>query len=97
MRLTDREAIRRALNLAVEWEISLIQAYDHSGAYHLDETGNVVRGPDEEGQCVIAECRKNIEAFKRVLTRYYGQKPRSLDLGKSVSVSELLEQNNETK
>lgn len=90
MRLTDREAIRRALYFAMDWERSLIGAYNPSRMYHHDSDGNLIQGLDEESQRVVDDCRKNIEAFKRVLARYYGEKPRSLDFGKPISIAELL-------
>ncbi len=71
-RLTDREAVRRALMFGAEWERSLIDAYrDQSGSLnHLDD----------ENQRVVDDCRKNIQAFRRVLDRYFGGRPKPLPL-----------------
>jgi len=71
-RLTDREAVRRALLFGTEWERSLIDAYrDQSGSLnHLDA----------ENQRVVDDCRKNIAAFKRVMERYFGLPPKPVPL-----------------
>lgn len=77
-RLTDAAAIKLALHMAIDSEDSLIDAYDH-----MRDT--------PEGQKAVSAAQKNIDAFRRVLKRYYAE-PRSpgeiaLDGAKVVTVS----------
>jgi len=58
-RLTDRAAIKLALGAAIQWERSLIEAYRD------DLTGKVMDDP------AVAESRRRIAAWRRVLARYY--------------------------
>lgn len=60
MRLTDKAAIRLALEAAIEWERSVIDAY-------RDE---FTREPNEDELAVI-NARRKIKAWRRVLGRYY--------------------------
>lgn len=71
-KLTDRAAVRLALYLAIDYENSLIDAYrngyvDNNGVYHK----NAIH-PDNFDTTNSAA--QNVEAFKRVLERYYGEK-----------------------
>lgn len=54
-RLTDRVAIRRALEIAIDTEESLIDAYDGD----LTQDGPKL-------------AKQHVDAFTRVLNRYYG-------------------------
>lgn len=60
--LTDKKAIEIAIWIAIDTEESLIDAYRHQFTNEIDET---------EGAVINA--RKNITAFRRVLSRYYPQ------------------------
>ena len=79
-RLTDKEAIKVALWLAIDTENSLIDAYRDQ------HTGTV---PDHEPGVQIA--RRRIAAFQRVLDRYYGgARSAPLPGGKPVSIYKLM-------
>lgn len=54
-RLTDKRAIQIALNIAIDTEDAMIDAYG-----------------DDKTAAGAVQARKNIDAFKRVLTKYYG-------------------------
>jgi len=80
-KLTDKNAIRVALNLAIDYEESLIDSY------------RTVPEQDPERQDVVERAQKRIDAFKRVLQRYYGvkyQNPLLKDVGKPISLMSLL-------
>lgn len=80
-KLTDKQAIRVALNLAIDYEESLIDSY------------RTVPNEDPEKIDVVGRAQKRIDAFKRVLQRYYGvkyQHPLLKDVGKPIPVLTFL-------
>lgn len=62
--MTDRDAVRVALYIALDTERSLVDGYN------LMRPGGAHRVDDEEPGVITA--RKNIAAFKRVLRNRYG-------------------------
>lgn len=60
-RLTDRQAVFRALHVAMESEYALIDAY----------RSEITKEVPESEQAVI-DARRNIAAWQRILRRYYG-------------------------
>lgn len=82
--MTDRNVIKLALQLAILEEESLIEAY----------RGEYSRKINEEEPGVI-DARKNVEAFKRVLKKYYGGVPKTeldkmLENAKPVNIFDLM-------
>jgi hypothetical protein len=80
-KLTDKNAIKVALLVAIDTEESLVDAYRSPHTGKVDET---------EPGVIIA--RNRIFAFKRVLKRYYGitESPDPLKDAKVISLSDLM-------
>lgn len=79
-KLTDKQAIRVALSLAIDYEESLIDSYSSVS-------------DSAEKEDVVGRAQKRIDAFKRVLQRYYGvkyQHPMLKDVGKPIPVLTFL-------
>lgn len=79
-RITDKRAVLIALHLAIDTEKSLIASHRNAHTGHLNE--------DEPG---VIRARHNIEAFNRVLDRYYGGKrPTATETGEPISILQLM-------
>ncbi len=73
--MNDRDAVRRALLLAIEWERSLIDCLNEKHA-------------DQRAQA--DQCRQNIAAFERVLDRRYnGARLPQPDGGEPITLSQV--------
>lgn len=77
-RLTDKKAIKVALHLAIDVEESLIDAYSD------------VPKDDPLRKESVGRAQRNIDAFKRVLDRYFGGHKRLVVSGKAVSLVQVL-------
>jgi hypothetical protein len=77
-RYTDRQAIRVALELALDTEEAMCESYrDHNGKVMEQESGVII-------------ARRNIAAFRRVLDRYYGGRQPKPNGGEPVSILQLM-------
>ena len=83
-RYTNRAAIRVALELALDTEEAMCDAY---------RDGITQKIMEHEPSVIIA--RRNIAAFKRVLNRYYGGRQPKPDGGEPVSIFRLLREGGE--
>ncbi len=92
-KLTDRQAVLRALHAAIEAEESIIDSWMPPDWAPDEYKRQHIAGNSEQ----ISLHQRNIEAFTRVLDRYYGGRQRPLAFLKEIPVEDLPSTNQEFK